>query len=51
MIATLSSIAIPFSYKQAMEHECWRNAMQVEMDALAANDTWNILSFFYDTYW
>lgn len=36
-LATLSTVAIPTSYSQAMKHECWRKAMKEEFDALRAN--------------
>ena len=43
LIATLSTISIPSCYKQAMEHECWQNAMQAELQALEENHTWDIV--------
>lgn len=43
MTATLSSIASPSCYNQAMEHGCWQQAMQKELDALAANQTWDVV--------
>ncbi|RVW81941.1 Retrovirus-related Pol polyprotein from transposon TNT 1-94 [Vitis vinifera] len=43
LVATLSSISIPSCYKQAMEHECWQNAMQAELQALEENHTWDIV--------
>ena len=42
--ATLSSICIPSYYTQAMEHECWKQAMQEELRALQENQTWDIVS-------
>ncbi|KAL8132914.1 hypothetical protein AgCh_008408 [Apium graveolens] len=44
MSTTLSSIAIPTCYKQAMEHEYWQQAMETELQALAENHTWDNLS-------
>ena len=43
LAATLSTISIPSSYKQVMEHECWKIAMQVELQALEENHTWDIV--------
>ena len=43
LVATLSTISIPFCYKQATEHECWKNAMQAELQALEENHTWDIV--------
>ncbi|RVW68108.1 Retrovirus-related Pol polyprotein from transposon RE1 [Vitis vinifera] len=43
LVATLSTISIPSCYKQAMEHECWQNAMQAELQALEENHTWDIV--------
>ncbi|RVW45191.1 Acyltransferase-like protein, chloroplastic [Vitis vinifera] len=42
LVATSSTISIPSCYKQAMEHECWQNAMQAELQALEENHTWDI---------
>jgi hypothetical protein len=44
MSTTLSSISIPTCYKQAREHECWKQAMEAELHALKANHTWDIIS-------
>jgi hypothetical protein len=44
MSTTLSSISIPTCYKQAIEHECWQQAMEAELQALEANHTWDIVS-------
>jgi len=41
--ATLSSICIPSCYTQAMEHECWKQTMQEELQALQENHTWDIV--------
>jgi len=41
---TLPSIFIPSSYTQAMEHDCWKKAMQEELQALQENHTWDIVS-------
>jgi len=36
---TLSSTFLPSSYKQAIEHECWRKAIETELLALEENQT------------
>ncbi|RVX16305.1 Retrovirus-related Pol polyprotein from transposon RE1 [Vitis vinifera] len=43
LVATLSTISIPSCYKQAMEHKCWKNAMQAELQAIEENHTWDIV--------
>jgi hypothetical protein len=42
--ATLSSIAIPTGYSQATKEPCWQQAMQEELHALEANQTWDIVN-------
>ncbi|WVZ02382.1 hypothetical protein V8G54_023188 [Vigna mungo] len=37
MTATLSSIPIPSSYKQAMQNECWKKAIESEFLTLEEN--------------
>lgn len=44
MSTTLSSISIPTCYRQAMEHECWQQAMEAELKALEENHTWDMVS-------
>jgi transposase InsO family protein len=43
LTATLSSVPIPSSYKQAMEHGCWQTAIENELLALEENQTWDIV--------
>ena len=43
LVSTLSTISSPSCYKQAIEHECWKIAMQVELHALEENHTWDIV--------
>jgi len=39
MTASLSSIPIPSSFKQAMENDCWQKAIESELLALEENQT------------
>ncbi|KAL4271256.1 hypothetical protein GQ457_13G012420 [Hibiscus cannabinus] len=39
----------PKNYKQAILHECWRNAMNEEIMALERNDTWELVSLPHDS--
>ncbi|CAL8153285.1 unnamed protein product [Prunus armeniaca] len=41
--ATLSSISLPSSYKQAMKHECWQKAVEAELLPLEENQTWDVV--------
>ena len=43
LMTTLSSISIPSSYLQAVQHDCWNQAMKEELDALDLNHTWDIV--------
>ena len=43
LTATLSSVSIPSSYKQAMEHECWQRTIEAELLALEKNQTWDVV--------
>eukprot|EP00268_Persea_americana_P059265 TRINITY_DN7252_c0_g2_i3.p1 TRINITY_DN7252_c0_g2~~TRINITY_DN7252_c0_g2_i3.p1 ORF type:complete len:904 (-),score=94.40 TRINITY_DN7252_c0_g2_i3:300-3011(-) len=43
LLTTLSSISIPNSYSQAVQHDCWIQAMQEELSALQENHTWDIV--------
>lgn len=40
---TLADIPIPTCYSEAVKHECWRNAMKEELQALEDNHTWDIV--------
>ncbi|KAA3466477.1 Retrovirus-related Pol polyprotein from transposon TNT 1-94 [Gossypium australe] len=44
IIATLSSIKIPGSYLEAIQHKCWQQEIQDERDALYHNQTWDIVT-------
>lgn len=41
---TVSTISMPKSYKQAMQHECWREAIETELLALEENQTWDVVA-------
>ncbi|TXG51741.1 hypothetical protein EZV62_024265 [Acer yangbiense] len=41
--ATLDTTFVPKSYSQASTQECWRQAMQDELQALQDNHTWDIV--------
>jgi hypothetical protein len=41
--ATLDTTSVPKSYSQASTQECWRQAMQDELQALQDNHTWDIV--------
>ena len=43
LLATLSSVQIPNHFSQAVQHECWRQAMQEELNALKVNHTWDVV--------
>ncbi|KOM36018.1 hypothetical protein LR48_Vigan02g216800 [Vigna angularis] len=43
LTTTLSSVSIPSSYKQAMEHECWQKVIEAELLALEENQTWDVV--------
>jgi hypothetical protein len=43
LTATLASVSIPSSYKQAMEHKCWQDAIEAELLALEENQTWDVV--------
>ena len=39
LMTTLSTVSIPNSYLQAIQHDTWNQAMREELDALAQNHT------------
>lgn len=39
----MDHIKEPHSYTEAIQHQCWRDAYKAEIDALEANDTWEIV--------
>lgn len=38
----MSTEVEPTSYSQAIKHDCWRQAIQAELQALASNQTWTL---------
>lgn len=47
LMATLSSTSVPnlYSQSQAVQHECWKKAMQDELNALTQNHAWDIVKY------
>jgi len=43
LTTTLAFVPIPSSYKQAMEHKCWHDAIETELLAIEKNQTWDIV--------
>ena len=43
LMATLSSSSIPRSYSQAVQDNCWNQAMHDELATLEQNHTWDIV--------
>lgn len=41
--STLSFIAIPTGYSQAVKEQCWQRAIREEIYALEANKTWDVV--------
>jgi len=39
----ISAQAKPFSFKEAAQHDCWKQAMDAELHALDKNQTWTIV--------
>ena len=44
-IGKIESISIPRSVSEALQNSKWVTAMQAEMDALQANQTWELVPF------
>ncbi len=47
-ISTLSSIPLPKSISEALSHPGWKQAMEEEMSALWANNTWDLVPLPHD---
>lgn len=41
-LATIQGTRDPVSFKEAIQNDCWRKAINAELDALELNDTWEI---------
>ena len=39
----ISAQAKPFSFKEAVQHDCWKQAMDIELYALNRNQTWTLV--------
>lgn len=48
LLTMLSFVNIPNNFSQAIQHECWCQAMKKEFDALLANNTWDVVSCLSD---
>jgi len=42
MVTTLASIHVLSSYKHAMEHVCWQQAIEIKFLALEENQIWDV---------
>lgn len=43
-ISSISTIPEPHSYAEAVKHDCWKEAMKAELEALNLNQTWTLTS-------
>ena len=39
----MTTVPIPSCYSEAAKHDCWRKAMEEELQALVDNHTWDIV--------
>jgi len=44
LTATIASFPIPSSYRQAMEHKCWKKVIETKLLALEENQTWDVVT-------
>jgi len=45
LTATIAFIPIPSSYRQAIEHKCWREAIETKLLELKKNQTWDVVTY------
>jgi hypothetical protein len=43
-LAVFSSSEDPTTYEEVVKHEIWRKAMDLELEAIESNDTWELTS-------